>query len=395
MRWSEAKGFSARLEPHDPKHRITRITAAAFDPKAPAPRFLQVVEDSLPDLAWRDYLHRCLGYCATGLVSEQAFFVCQGRGRDGKSTILDACREALGDYGEVGDVASFLENRNANSGGPSPDLVKLSGDVRLCVLSEPPRGTALAEGRLKAWTSGSPITARDLNSKNFNFRPIAKLVWEMNAWSPVKDDSDGIWRRIHPVLFERQVPIDKLDRDLPNHIRSHELAGVIAWLVRGVEAWITPVEKDGRRSRGLRPPKRAEQAVSNYRRETSPFGDWLAERCVTHGSDGDGKPERTLAKELFADFKAWMEEQGHEKVMSIRAFGDALRARQIDVMGKNSAGLKYRGPIRLKTPAELSADQAAAEAALAAMNDLSSAGGHVAGPDLGGAADEIEEDPFS
>jgi hypothetical protein len=38
--------------------------------------------------------------------------------------------------------------------------------------------------------------------------------------------------------------------------------------------------------------------------------------------------------------------------MSAKAFGNALRDRQIGLMGKNAKGLKYRGPIRLKTPAE-------------------------------------------
>ena len=387
MRWTEKAGFTAKLDPHDPADRITKMTAANFNPKAKAERFEQVVADSLPEPGWREYLHRCLGYCATGLVTEQAFFVAQGRGRDGKSTILDACREAMGDYAEVGDVSSFLEAVQRGAGGPSPELVKLSGDVRLAVMSEPPRGAALAEGRLKAWTSGSPITARDLNAKNFNFRPIAKLFWEMNTWAPVKDDSDGIWRRIHTLMFKHQVPLDKLDRELPDHIRSHELDGVLAWLIEGVGKWMTPSEVDGRRVKGLRPPKEAEEATANYRRAASPFGDWLNERCVTHGVDADGKPDRTLSKTLHTDFKEWSEEQGHDKVMSIRAFGDALRARQIDVMGRNGAGQKSRGPIRLKTMAELLADQAAADAQQLAMNGLTSAGGTYQDPDL-------EESPF-
>ena len=387
MRWSEKAGFRVRLDPHDPADRITKITAAKYDPDAQADRFRKVVADSLPDLEWREYLHRCLGYCATGLATEQAFFVAQGRGRDGKSTILDAVREAMGDFAEVGDVASFLESVNRGSGGPSPELVKLSGDVRLAVMSEPHRGQALAEGRLKAWTSGSPITARDLNAKNFNFRPIAKLFWEMNTWAPVKDDSDGIWRRIHTLLFKNQVPLDKLDRELPAEIRAHELDGVLAWLIEGVGLWLTPVEVNGQKVKGLRPPRQAEEAKADYRRAASPFGDWLEECCVTHANDADGRPFRTLSKDLYQSFKDWSEAQGTEKIQSIRSFGDALRARQIDVMGKNNAGQKFRGPIRLKTAEELAADRAAADAA--AFADLSGPG---AGGSMGG--HDFEESPF-
>ncbi len=392
MRLDEKSRFKVWLDEHDPKDRITRMTRAKYDPKAGSEHFERVISESLREPSWREYMHRCLGYCTTGLVSEQAFFVAQGRGRDGKSTILDACREALGDYAAVGDVTPFLEQRGGVTSGPAPELVKLAGDVRLVIMSEPPRGAALAEGRLKAWTSGSPISVRDLHAKPFDYRPVGKLFWEMNTWAPVKDDSDGIWRRIHTMLFKHQVSEDRVDRELPTYIRNHELDGVLAWLIKGVEKWITPVEVDGRMVKGLRPPAEADEAKANYRRAASPFGDWLQERCVTHGVDDQGRPHRTLSKLLLADFKAWSEQQGTDadKVMSMRAFGDALRARQIDTVGKNAEGQKYRGPIRLKTPEELARDQARADALLAAREQTSGAGGPLGGDDIAA----FDEDPF-
>jgi putative DNA primase/helicase len=72
------------------------------------------------------------------------------------------------------------------------------------VLSEPKRGSKMNEGLLKAWTSGSPISARDLHAKPINFRPKAKLFFEMNAFVVARGDDDGIWRRLHRCLFRHR-----------------------------------------------------------------------------------------------------------------------------------------------------------------------------------------------
>lgn len=340
------------LARHDPADRITKMAAVDYDPEAAAPLFVATALDSFPIAEELAYFRRTVGYGATGLTREQAFFVNQGRGRDGKSTLLDAIRKTLGTYAEVGDVQTFLEGMVGNAGGPSPDLVKLAGDVRFVVLSEPKRGAAWNEARLKAWTSGSPITARDLNAKNFNFNPIGKLYVECNPFPKPRGDDDGFWRRIKPILFRHQVPKDAIDRELPDKIEG-ELPGVLNWLLAGVGDWLCGGD-DGKG--GLRPPASLEGVLEAYRRSSSPFGDWLEERCVFGEAAGSAA---TLSGDLYADYKAWAEGQGIDKPMSQRAFGDALADRQVLVVKRDSTGKKVRGPIRLKTFEEREADVAA------------------------------------
>jgi putative DNA primase/helicase len=343
------------LRKHDPADRITKMAAVAYDDDAKAPLFRAVHKDSFPRTDEGAYFQRICGYGCTGLIREQAFFVNQGKGRDGKSTMFDACRKTLGTYAEVGDVKTFLEGQQAGAGGPSPDLVKLSGDVRFVVLSEPKRGAVWDESRLKSWTSGSPMTTRDLNAKNFNFKPVGKLFIECNPFPKPKGDDDGFWRRIKVVLFRRQVPEGTEDKDLPDKIEAEELPGILNWLLDGVEDWLCG--KDGQGKMGLRPPPALVDFVQTYRRAASPFNDWLEDHCVW----GDAaKDEWTGSSDLHRDFKDWCEAQGHDKdkVMSIRAFGDALADRQIMVK-KDRRGNKVRGPIRLKTLLELQAEREA------------------------------------
>lgn len=349
--------FVVVLRDHEPSDRITRCAEVVYDPAAEAPLFVQTVVQSVADEGERAYFKRVLGYASTGRTEEQAFFLCQGRGRDGKSTILDACRETLGSYGLAAAPATFLEGGIRGGGDAAPDLIALSGDTRLAVLSEPPRGSKLNEGLLKAWTSGSPISARDLHAKPINFRPKAKLVWECNSFPVARGDDDGIWRRIMPSLFRRQVPKDEVDRLLPDKLRA-ERGGILNWLLEGVGDWLA--------RGGLEPPESLQRALEDYRRASSPFGDWLAECCVT-GEEAKGR--RELVGELYRSFKEWSEAQGNDRIMGAKAFGDALRDRQVGLMGKNAKGLKYRGPIRLKTDMERAQDAADGELDPASVGD--------------------------
>jgi putative DNA primase/helicase len=189
----------------------------------------------------------------------------------------------------------------------------------------------------------------------------------MNAFPKAQGDDEGIWRRINPFLFRKQLrrprdpnaPVEgEADMQLPQRIRDGELPGVLNWLVAGVGDWL---------SRGLSPPETLRRVLEEYRRSSSPFGDWLNENCV-YGDEARNEAGESLmmtSKALLDDFKAWWTDQGHDadKVMSARAFGDALRDRQI-LSRKDGRGNKIRGPIRLKTLAEkvLAAETEAASA---------------------------------
>lgn len=339
MRWRDGQ-FSVSLEDHTPADRITRCCTVGFDAAASCPLFESIVKTSMPDKAERRYLHQTLGYGSTGYAHEQVFFFFQGRGSDGKSTILDACRETIGSYGLAAAPATFLEGGMKSGSDAAPDLIALSGDTRLAVLSEPPRGSKMNEGLLKSWTSGSPISARDLHAKPINFRPKAKLFFEMNSFVVARGDDDGIWRRLRPLLFRHQVKEKDRDRLLPKKLEP-ERPGILNWLIAGVGDWLEVG--------ALAPPESLIKVVEDYRRSSSPFGDWLAEFCVVGEEAGE---HRELSSALYASFKSWSEDSGNDRVMAAAAFGNALRDRQIGLRGKNANGNKYRGPIRLKTPAE-------------------------------------------
>src|SRR5690606_16082397 len=147
------------------------------------------------------------------------------------------------------------------------------------------------------------------------------------AFPVARGDDDGIWRRVQTPQFRHQVPEDKMDRLLPERLREKELPGILNWLVEGVGDWLARGKLDM--------PESLKAVLEDYRRSSSPFGDWLRERCWI-GEDAKGG--RELSGDLYESFKTWFDAQGFERPMSARAFGDALRDRQIVLMGKDRTG---------------------------------------------------------
>lgn len=325
-------GLVVDFRPHDPRDRITRMAHVRYDPDARCKTWDTSLAFWQRDERMRDYLRRLAGYVATGYTHEQAFVIFQGKGRDGKSTYVGALRELLGDYADVADVRTFLDTGQRGGADASPDLARLAGDCRLVSVAEPPRGAKLNEAMIKSFTGGAPILARRLRQDLFSFLPKPKVLMECNSRPVIRGDDEGIWRRIRLVLWEHQLAKEEVDRTLPDKLRA-EYPGILNWIIQGIGDYL---------SDGLAEPERVSAAMEDYRKGSSPFGEWFLERVeLVEGV-------KTPAKHFYDDWKEWAEAQGIEKPMSQRAFGDALADRQIIRAGKDSRGNVLRMGARLR-----------------------------------------------
>lgn len=88
-----------KLIQFSPDHFITRQADFFYDPNAKCPnweRLMKVV--FMNDEKVIRYVQKILGYCLTGDISRQMFFICHGGGANGKSTIFDTIKKGLGTY---------------------------------------------------------------------------------------------------------------------------------------------------------------------------------------------------------------------------------------------------------------------------------------------------------
>ena len=190
-------------------------------------------EEGKSDHKLINYIQRCLGYCLTGSVQEQCFFICHGRGANGKGTLMNLMQHLLGDYaGEVRPEILMKHKRQASA--PSEDEANLQG-LRLAKASETDSGRAFGEALVKRITGGDRIKARRLHSHLFEFDPTHKLFLLTNHQPEIKGTDHAIWRRIQMIPFNATFTPDadpSLEHDLLN-----EASGILNWLIDGCLEW--------------------------------------------------------------------------------------------------------------------------------------------------------------
>lgn len=312
-------GDAVMLKPHDPGDLITKIAPVDYDPAAQCPIYDAFLAEVQPQIAMRRFLHQWGGLSLTGDVTEQKFAFFYGKGRNGKSTLIEAWGHVAGDFGRAVPVETFVNDRPRSGSGPSPDLAMLRS-VRFAHTTEPEKGVRLSEGLVKLVTGGDQVPARELNMPFFMLRPTFKLTMSGN-YKPHIDGGEathGIWRRVVFVPWKVVVDENKIDRKLPEKLRG-EASGILNRLIDGLRDWA-----DG----GLIQPDDVIEATEAYRRESDPLGRFL-EACIVADPG-----HREQSSKLYEVFQAWARASG-EREWSARGFAQAMSERGYHIKHSN------------------------------------------------------------
>jgi putative DNA primase/helicase len=320
------------LRPGRPEDRVTLCTDIVFHAEATCPRWLTFIGEIFQgNEEIIDWLWRAVGYSLSGDTTEQVLFICHGQGANGKSVFLALLRALLGAYAYNAPFSTFELHRR---GEISNDLAALTG-ARLITASETNEGARLNEARIKALTGGDPITARFLYGENFTFHAQGKVFLAVNHLPVVDDLSHGFWRRVRLLPFLRTFTTDA-DPHLEEKLRR-ELPGILAWAVRGCRAW---------QERGLTPPHAVLAATRNYREESDPLAEFLAEKMVS------AENCRVLSAEAYGAYQTWARAQGmtDREILTSTAFGRKLGDRFPSK--KSNRGKLYLGVGLLGAPVQ-------------------------------------------
>lgn len=268
--------WQVRRDRHRPSDLISKLAEVDFDPAAAAPQFERFLKRVQPNPDNRAFLQRFMGYCLLGSTLEQCLLFFYGAGRNGKSTFVDLMVEILSDYAVSMSIDSFAGDSKRAGAEATPDLARLPG-ARLVAAAEPEMGVRLKDALIKTLTGGEAIAVRRLHQDFFELIPQFKIILSGNHKPIIHDDSDGIWRRVHLVPWDIQIPEADVDRDLPRKLRT-EKAGIFAWMVKGALDYL---------QRGLQVPAGVTAATAEYREESDPIGAFIRNACHVTGSDGD------------------------------------------------------------------------------------------------------------
>ena len=314
---------TGELREHRREDLITKLAPVEYRPDATAPAWDAFLERVLPGEELRRFVRRASGYSATGDTSEQCMFINHGGGANGKSTFQEAIAAALGDYAMRAPTEMLLTKR---SGGIPNDIARLKGS-RFVASSETEEGRRLAESLIKDLTGQDTVTARFLWTELFEFTPTHKLWLSTNHKPEIRGTDNAIWRRIRLIPWSVTIPPAEQNKKLPATLRR-ELAGILAWIVRGCLEW---------RREGLQAPDEVRRATGQYRAEMDVLAGFLAECCELDTGHWE------YAKDLYECYKRWCDENG-ERPEPQRKFGGRLGERGFlrDRGGARGAGI-WRG----------------------------------------------------
>ena len=324
-----------QLRAHRREDYLTHMANVAYDPDAQCREFRKFIDRVLPpetmpegveDRSYQKFVQRCLGACLIDSVKDQALVVFHGGGANGKSTLMNAVANVLGDYAMTVAVQSLLYSEQSGSSA-SPDVARLAERPRLVRVSEPEPGAKLSEGGVKSLTGGEPLVARKLHQEPIEFSPNFKIFLSCNNRPSIRGGDDGIWRRILLVAWRVQIPPEEQREKGPalEVALREEAPGILNWLVEGLQ--------DYYECGGLAPPPSVLSETLEYRTDSDVVGRFIGECC----DRGDLLEED--AGDLYEAFKLWAKEQGlsPKGPMTPTTFGKRLTDRGYSRRRSNGA----------------------------------------------------------
>lgn len=324
--------------------RATKCATVAYDPEAACPKWGRFLSEIFPNqIDSALMMQRWLGYCLTGLITEQRAVILEGAGSNGKSVLMNVVANILGDYATTTPVETFLHQDRGKSGsGPSPDIARLVG-ARIVRTSEPEPGSRLSESTIKQYTGGEKMVARRLHKDFFEFRPTGKLTMSVNVRPVIVGKDHGIKRRLLVLPFGRifskeEIAAADAARGCPlEDDLMTEAPGILNWMLDGYRLW---------REDGLQPPPGVVAATDAYFAEMDPIGQFVREACMTI-NDGLGvaADDKEKAVDLFAAYKRWCD-ANNEEPKNNTAFGRRLN--DLAIKSAKIGGIGYRTGVSLR-----------------------------------------------
>ncbi|MCP4612711.1 MAG: hypothetical protein GY845_28780 [Planctomycetes bacterium] len=284
-----------KLLPHTPLFFTFSKLPYNYDPTAEYPQWMKFLDEIMSSDKERiRFLQQWTAYVLfTEDLKEQKFLICVGEGANGK-TVFSKILEML-----VGrENCSHLQ------------LAQLGYDFALeCTIGKKlisinEGGRKLgesAEMMLKTYTSGDEITVQRKYRSAINFIPTAKVMICTNTLPHFADKSQGVWRRMIYIPFDKTFSEGDQNKNLVSEL-AEELPGIFNWAYDGLASL---------QENGFLIPAQCREAIKQYKREENPARSFLEDNFI-YNFKFIGYP----SKDLYKAYQEWCLDNGHHRLNS-------------------------------------------------------------------------------
>ena len=307
------------LRPCSPMWFSEVILPFAYQPEAECPLWQDVLFTNLEeDIPTIELLQEFAGYCLTKSTEHHSALILTGDGQNGKSVTLAGIAAILGKQNVSSlslDELSEKFKRYRLVGKLANVCADLSETSKVC------------EGTLKKLISGDPLEFERKNRDPFSAIPTAKLIFSTNTLPQFYDRSNGIWRRLIIMPFNRQVTETEKVTGMDQGdfwLRKGELPGMFMWALRGLQQ----LKHNGAFTKS----RKCTEAVSRHRLECNHTLSWLRQEFeVTDDGSECSKPL------LYAQYVDYCKASGYKQLGGtafgkevVKAFGPLKTNRSSD-----------------------------------------------------------------
>lgn len=214
------------FEAHTPEYFSTVQLKASYAPDAACPQFLRFLESMLAEEEI-SLVQEIFGYLLIPVSKAQKSFVFVGAPNAGKSTLLNVVQEILLGSENVSNIPWQNLGDRFNKAELFGKLANIFADL--------PSKSIDDNGMFKALTGEDFITAERKNKDPFSFRPYARFLFSCNEIPRnYGDRSEGFYRRLIIIRFDKSVPKAKRDPNLAEKLAA-ERDGILMWALGGLK----------------------------------------------------------------------------------------------------------------------------------------------------------------
>lgn len=322
-----------KLIPHDPKYLSTIQIPVEYDKAAKCPRFDLYLEEVFEgDNERITKASEWYGYCISTETKAQKALVLFGGGGNGKGVYTDILSKIVGDD-NLSHVALNELHKSFSRATLFGKTINLSTENEM-------GGKSLNTQYFKAITGEDTINAEFKNQHVFSFQPTVKMVISMNNLPHTKDRSNGYYRRLDFLLFDRHFSEKDGDPDLKKKLDA-ELSGIFNLAIRGLVC----LRNNGYKFSQC---ESSDKVIEEYKKELNPiitfFDDALEVADEDHREDN---------KIVYKAFKRWADNNGHKGYANVspqrfwREFEAEAKNRKWTTVSGRSNKFRYHTGIKL------------------------------------------------
>ena len=293
------------------------------------------LKEILPVDEVRDYFLTYLSSCLTGLNICELFTILTGKGRNGKSKLIELIAFTMGDY--IGrPKCKLLTGSRPDENSPEPGLLSLK-KKRIIMVSEPEVGDKLNSGFIKFITGGDTEMLRKCHKNEMEAFKANFLTFLVCNDIPDIDNMDNAFtKRLRCINFPTEFVAEptlphqkKIDETLQNKL--------IHWKNDFMLLLLEYYKKF--KKNNLTPPKNVLEWTNVYKEEVDIYFNFLNE-CIEESENNISNTE------IYDAFQFWFKKNyGGEKIPNSRKFLIGIRKyyyieKSVWVNGKTTTGIK-------------------------------------------------------